>query len=262
MSAQASLLPAEAAPNPASNPAPNPASNQLLAPLADLLARAPTDWAPLVQAWLASPDGQALHGFITARQIAQAVVYPAEPLRALQLTPRAAVRVVILGQDPYHGAGQADGLAFSVPAALKPPPSLRNLLDEISRSLGVPRPPSGHLDGWAAQGVLLLNTVLTVEDGRPAAHAGRGWESLTDALIQATAADPGAKVFMLWGAHAQAKRGLIEAAGGGRHHVLLANHPSPLSARRPPLPFVGCGHFVVARDFLTAQGTPAIDWSR
>ena len=249
MSTQASLLPAPAA------------SNQLIEPLADVLARAPADWAPLVQAWLASTDGQALLGFITARQAAQAVIYPAEPLRALQLTPRVAVRVVILGQDPYHGAGQAEGLAFSVPAAVKPPPSLRNLLDEISRSLGVPRPPSGHLGGWAAQGVLLLNTVLTVEDGRPAAHAGRGWEALTDALIQAAAADPGTKVFMLWGAHAHAKRGVIEAAGSGRHQVLLANHPSPLSARRPPLPFLGCGHFVRLRDFLVAQGTPAINWS-
>ena len=249
MSTQASLLPAPAA------------SNQLIEPLADVLARAPADWAPLVQAWLASTDGQALLGFITARQTAQAVIYPAEPLRALQLTPRVAVRVVILGQDPYHGAGQAEGLAFSVPAAVKPPPSLRNLLDEISRSLGVPRPPSGHLGGWAAQGVLLLNTVLTVEDGRPAAPAGRGWEALTDALIQAAAADPGTKVFMLWGAHAQAKRGVIEAAGSGRHQVLLANHPSPLSARRPPLPFLGCGHFVRLRDFLVAQGTPAINWS-
>lgn len=253
MSAQASLLPAEPAPNP-----PNP----LTAPLAEVLARAPADWAPLVQAWAASADGQALLGYLSVRQASGAVVYPAEPLRALQLTPRALVRVVILGQDPYHGAGQAEGLAFSVPANVKPPPSLRNLLDEITRSLGVPRPPSGHLGGWAAQGVLLLNTVLTVEDGTPAAHAGRGWESLTDALIQATAADAGAKVFMLWGAHAQAKRGLIEAAGGGRHRVLLANHPSPLSARRPPLPFIGCGHFAAARDFLAAQGTPAIDWSR
>ena len=162
MSAQASLLPVEAAPN------------QLIEPLADVLARAPADWAPLVQAWAASPEGQALLAFVATRQAAQAVVYPAEPLRALQLTPRAAVRVVILGQDPYHGPGQAEGLAFSVPAAVKAPPSLRNLLDEISRSLGVPRPPSGHLGGWAAQGVLLLNAVLTVEDGTAAAHAGRG----------------------------------------------------------------------------------------
>ena len=152
MSAQASLPPAASVPN----PAPNPAPNQLLAPLADLLARAPSDWAPLVRAWLASAAGQGLLGFITARQAAQAVVYPAEPLRALQRPPRAAVRLVILGQDPFHGAGQAEGLAFSVPAAVKPPPSLRNLLDEISRSLGVPRPPSGHLGGWAAQGVLQI----------------------------------------------------------------------------------------------------------
>lgn len=250
MNAQASLLPATAAPN------------QLVEPLADVLARAPDDWAPLVCTWAASPEGQALQAFIAERQAAQAVVYPAEPLRALHLTPRAAVRVVILGQDPYHGPGQAEGLAFSVPANVKPPPSLRNLLDEISRSLGVLRPPSGHLGGWAAQGVLLLNTVLTVEDGKPAAHAGRGWEALTDALIQAVADDPGAKVFLLWGAHAQAKRGLIEAAGAGRHPVLLANHPSPLSARRPPLPFIGCGHFSRVRDFLAAQGAPAIDWSR
>jgi uracil-DNA glycosylase len=109
--------------------------------------------------------------------------------------------------------------------------------------------------------VLLLNTVLTVEDGQPAAHAGQGWEALTDALISATAADAGAKVYLLWGAHAQAKAPLIETAGGGRHLVLRANHPSPLSARRPPLPFMGCGHFVQLRDFLVQQGTPPIDWS-
>jgi len=250
LSAQASLLPAGSAPN------------QLVEPLAELLARAPADWAPLVQAWRESADGRGLLDFIVTRQAAGAVIYPAQPLRALHLTPRAAVRVVILGQDPYHGAGQAEGLAFSVPAAVKPPPSLRNILDEISRSLGVPHPPNGHLGGWARQGVLLLNAVLTVEDGTPAAHAGRGWEALTDALIGATAADPGTKVYLLWGAHAQAKRPLIEAAGGGRHLVLLANHPSPLSARRPPLPFIGCGHFTQLRDFLVAQGSPAIDWSR
>lgn len=250
MTAQASLLPAA------------PASNQLVEPLAAVLARAPADWAPLVQAWGQSAAGRGLLEFVAARQGAGAVVYPAEVLRALHLTPRAAVRVVILGQDPYHGAAQAEGLAFSVPASVRPPPSLRNVLDQISRSLGVPRPPNGHLGGWARQGVLLLNAVLTVEDGKPASHAGRGWEVLTDALIAATAADPGAKVYLLWGAHAQAKRGLIDAAGGGRHLVLLANHPSPLSARRPPLPFIGCGHFTQLRDFLAARGMPAIDWSR
>ena len=239
----------------------SPAANQLLTPLVDVLADAPADWAPLVQAWAASPAGQTLLAHVAQRQAAGACIYPAQVLRALQLTPRSAVRVVILGQDPYHGAGQADGLAFSVPAGTKPPPSLRNILDEISRSLGVPHPANGHLGGWARQGVLLLNTALTVEDGQPAAHAGKGWEALTDALIQATAADPGHKVYLLWGAHAQTKAALIAAAGGGRHLVLQANHPSPLSARRPPQPFIGCGHFVRVRDGLVAWGTPAIDWS-
>jgi uracil-DNA glycosylase len=249
LTTQASLLPTEAAPN------------RLVESLAEVLQRAPADWAPLVQDWAASAAGRALLQHVAQRQALGATLYPAQVLRALELTPRAAVRVVMLGQDPYHRAGQAEGLAFSVPAGQRQPPSLRNILDEISRSLGVPHPPHGHLGGWARQGVLLLNSVLTVEDGMPAAHAGRGWESLTDALIAATAADPGAKAYLLWGAHAQAKAPLIAAAGAGRHLVLQANHPSPLSARRPPLPFIGCGHFSRLRDFLAAQGTPAIDWS-
>ena len=235
--------------------------NRLRQPLAELLAAAPADWAPLVRAWQASAAGQGLLARLAARQAAGAVIYPAQVLRALALTPRAAVRVVMLGQDPYHGPGQAEGLAFSVPVGVRPPPSLRNILGEISRSLGDPPPPHGHLAGWARQGVLLLNTVLTVEDGQPAAHARWGWEALTDALITATAADAGNKVYLLWGAHAQAKAPLIEAAGAGRHRVLLANHPSPLAARRPPRPFVGCGHFIQLRDFLVAQGGPAINWS-
>jgi uracil-DNA glycosylase len=238
-----------------------PASNQLAEPLGDLLARAPPDWAPLIRQWIDSAAGQGLLQFIAARQAAGAVIYPDDVLCALRLTPRRAVRLVILGQDPYHGAGQSEGLAFSVPAGVKPPPSLRNMLDEISRSLSVARPPGGHLGGWARQGVLLLNTTLTVEHGQPAAHAGRGWEALTDALIAATASDPGAKAFLLWGSHAQAKAPLIEATAPGRHLVLTANHPSPLSARRPPQPFIGCGHFLRVRDFLAAQGVVAIDWS-
>lgn len=238
-----------------------PAPNQLRQPLDAVLAAAPADWAPLVQAWQASPDGQRLLRFIAGRRAAGACIYPAAVLQALALTPRHAVRVVVLGQDPYHGPGQAEGLAFSVPAGIKTPPSLRNILAELQCSLGVPPPTSGHLGGWARQGVLLLNTVLTVEDGQAAAHAGRGWESLTDALIQATATDPGAKVYLLWGAHAQAKAALVEAGGGGRHLVLRANHPSPLSARRPPLPFIGCNHFAQVQAFLQAQGSAAIDWS-
>ncbi len=229
--------------------------------LAEELARAPDDWAPLVRAWAASGPGLALLDFIAGRQATGAVIYPAEVLRALHLTPRQQVRVLILGQDPYHGDGQAEGLAFSVPPGVKPPPSLRNVLDEISRSLAVPHPAGGHLGGWARQGVLLLNASLTVEQGRPASHAGQGWEALTDAVIQATASDPGGKAYLLWGAHAQAKAPLILAAGQGRHLVLQANHPSPLSARRPPLPFVGCGHFLAVQRYLQGQGSPAIDWA-
>ena len=237
------------------------ADKRLRQPLTQVLAETPADWAPLVRAWQDTPAGQGLLARLAARQQAGAVIYPAQLLRALALTPRAAVRVVILGQDPYHGAGQAEGLAFSVPIGVLPPPSLRNILSELSRSLAVPPPPHGHLAGWARQGVLLLNSVLSVEHGQPAAHARWGWEALTDALITATAADAGAKIYLLWGAYAQAKAPLIAAAGGGRHRVLLANHPSPLAAHRPPMPFIGCNHFAQVKDFLAARGDPAIDWS-
>jgi len=268
--------------------------NALNEPLADVLDRVPADWAPLVSAWRASAPGRALVAHVHARQEAGVVIYPRRVLHALEMTPRKSVRVVILGQDPYHGAGQAEGLAFSVTPGVRLPPSLRNILAERDRdpaarlplavaapdgappeAAGGPSAPdgrgrmtgsgaavSGHLGGWARQGVLLLNTALTVEEGRPASHAGKGWEALTDILIQAVAADPGRRIFMLWGAHAQAKAGLIEAAGAGRHAVLTANHPSPLSARRPPQPFIGCGHFAAANVFIRSHGgdSSAIDW--
>jgi uracil-DNA glycosylase len=240
------------------------ADNRLAEPLPAVLDRAPPDWKPVVDTWRASPAGQQLIAHVESRRAAGAVIYPARVLAALERTPRAAVRAVILGQDPYHGPGQAEGLAFSVPEGIAIPPSLRNMLAELSRDLGIQRVAGGHLGGWAEQGVLLLNAVLTVEDGQPASHAKRGWEALTDALIRTVAADPGCKVFLLWGGHAQAKAPLIDAVGTGRHKVLAANHPSPLSARRPPLPFLGCGHFGAVREFLAAQpdgGTP-IDWSR
>lgn len=237
--------------------------NRLAESLPAVLDRVPSDWKPVVDAWRSSAAGEALIRFVEARRAAGAVIYPARVLAALERTPRAAVRAVILGQDPYHGPGQAEGLAFSVPAGVAVPPSLRNMLAELARDLGIQRAAGGHLGGWAEQGVLLLNTVLTVEDGRPASHAKRGWEALTDALIRATAADPAGKVFLLWGAHAQAKAPLIDAVGGGRHKVLMANHPSPLSARRPPVPFLGCGHFGATGEFLAGQpGGVPIDWSR
>lgn len=221
-------------------------------------------WQDVVEGWRATPAGQALEAFVAQRRAAGALVYPPEPYRALALTPLEAVKVVILGQDPYHGPGQAEGLAFSVPPSLKKlPPSLRNIFKELQRDLGQTPPANGHLGAWARRGVLLLNTSLTVEDGAPASHAkfqkGGGWEALTDALIARAAADPAPKVFMLWGAHAQAKQALIEAAGTD-HLLLQANHPSPLSATRPPLPFIGCGHFSRAAAWLAERGRP-IDWA-
>lgn len=232
--------------------------NRLHESLDKLLERADKSWLPRVEAWRRSAQGEALVRFVEGRRGAGAVIYPSEPLRALALTPLSKVRVVILGQDPYHGPGQAEGLAFSVPPGVKQPPSLRNIFKETHRDLGLPLPRHGHLDAWAKQGVLLLNTVLTVEDGQPASHAKRGWEALTDSLIEAAAADAQPKVFMLWGAHAQAKAPALQMMGQ-EHLLLQSNHPSPLSATRGPVPFIGSGHFRLARDFVIAHGG-SLDW--
>ena len=205
-------------------------------------------WQPLVNGFFQSTSGQSLLTFVGQRLQAGAVIFPPHPLRALQLTPPDAVRVVILGQDPYHGRGQAEGLAFSVAQGVAFPPSLRNIFKELQRDLGTPIPalpsPGGSLVTWAQKGVLLLNTCLTVEEGRPASHSGKGWELLTDAVIRHVSKEARPTVFMLWGAHAQSKRAVVDAS---RHLVLTANHPSPLSALRPPIPFMGCGHFSQAR---------------
>lgn len=220
-----------------------------------------TDWHPLLQSFADSETGIALMQRLRQRLDAGAVIYPPEPLRALDLTPLAAVRVVILGQDPYHGPGQAEGLAFSVAAGVRWPPSLRNLYKEWARGEGRPASPpvdrSGSLVAWARQGVLLLNTTLTVEAGAAASHAGWGWEALTDRLIAACSADARPKAFLLWGAHAQGKAGLID---GARHLVLRANHPSPLSALRPPVPFIGCGHFQTVNRWFAEKNQKTIDW--
>jgi uracil-DNA glycosylase len=223
------------------------------------LSRLAAGWRPLAEAFFASPTGQALDRFVSARIEAGATVYPTAPLRALELTPLSDLRVVILGQDPYHGAGQAHGLAFSVPDGVRPPPSLRNIFIELARDCGCVAPSSGSLESWARQGVLLLNAVLTVEDGAPGSHAKQGWEVFTDSIVAALAQDAAPKVFLLWGAYAQAKAALIESSGRG-HAVLQANHPSPLSARRPPLPFLGCSHFSRANAVLAARGRGQIDW--
>lgn len=205
-------------------------------------------WQPVVAEFFQSQVGRDLLEFLRQRLQAGASVFPPQPLRALELTAPESVRVVILGQDPYHGRGQAEGLAFSVAPGVAMPPSLQNIFKELRRDLGTPAPPfpepGGSLARWARHGVLLLNTCLTVEEGRPASHAGRGWELLTDAVIRKVSKEAAPAVFMLWGAHAQGKRGLIDAS---RHLVLTANHPSPFSALRPPVPFIGCGHFSQAR---------------
>ena len=227
----------------------------LLEPVADQLQSAnPADWPvaagwqPLVSDFFKSDQGAALLHFLAGRLQAGVSIFPPQPLRALQLTPPETVRVVILGQDPYHGRGQAEGLAFSVAPGVACPPSLRNIFKEIQRDLGETPPtfpvPGGSLVRWAEQGTLLLNACLTVEEGQPASHAKQGWETLTNVVIQYVSRQANPVVFMLWGAHAQSKRALIDES---RHLVLMANHPSPLSALRPPIPFVGCGHFSQAK---------------
>lgn len=226
----------------------------------------PQSWRPCFETSPVRTALDSLNAMLQARLSQGAIIYPERPFRALESLEPHAVKVVILGQDPYHGPGQAQGLAFSVPDGFKRPPSLRNIFQEIEREF-----PTDHstltlesdllkndLSRWAEQGVLLLNTSLTVEDGQPASHARAGWETVTDALIADVARDPVPKVFMLWGAHAQAKRALI--AGHGEHLILMANHPSPLSARRPPTPFVGCGHFRQANDWLAQHNIQVIDW--
>lgn len=234
------------------------------APAADrLLSAEPGDW-PVHPGWRtvldpfwSSGEGRSLRAFLRERLAAGALIYPPQPLRALELVAPEAVRVVILGQDPYHGPGQAEGLAFSVAPGVRLPPSLRNIFKELQRDLGTPPPADGSLVRWARQGVWLLNACLTVEDGQPASHARRGWEALTDRLIAHVASQGAPKAFLLWGAHAQKKATLLTGAG---HVVLRANHPSPLSATRAPEPFIGCGHFGAVNRWLAARGEAPVRW--
>ena len=241
------------------------ASNRLVSWAPEAWEIAP-DWRPCVDPFWASPEGVALAGFLKSRLAAGAVIFPDQPLRALALTPLSQVKVVILGQDPYHGPGQAQGLAFSVAPGLKLPPSLRNIFKEIRRdplleASSVTLPSNGSLVSWATQGVLLLNTCLTVEQGRPASHAQQGWEALTRSVLEAVAVQPTPVVFMLWGAHAQTMGDLIKSADPQSHHlVLTANHPSPLSALRQPNPFLGCGHFSAANRYLLKNKRAPIEW--
>lgn len=215
-------------------------------------------WQRLWSEFAGSAAGHGLDTFLRQALQNGSVVFPSDPLRALRLTPMDKVKVLILGQDPYHGAGQAHGLAFSVAAGTRAPPSLRHVLQERARDLGPEFGigPSDNLEVWAVQGVLLLNTVLTVEQGQAASHAKCGWQVFTSAVLQVLRQRPQPTVFMAWGAHAQALCRNLPA----QHLLLSANHPSPLSARRPPQPFLGCGHFSAANAWLVSKGQMTVKW--
>ena len=197
-----------------------------------------------------------LRSFLLAQKQAGKTVFPAggEIFNAFAHTPLERVKVVILGQDPYHGPGQAHGLCFSVRPGVPVPPSLQNIFKEIRDELGYPIPAHGDLTSWADQGVLLLNSVLSVEAGRAASHQGKGWEQFTDEVIDVVNREREGVVFMLWGSYAQRKGSIIDRQ---RHCVLTAPHPSPLSAHRG---FFGCGHFVKANEYLESRGQEPIDW--
>ena len=218
-------------------------------------------WLAPLRDEFASPYMAGLRDFLLAERSAGKRIFPKgrEWFAALDLTPLDAVRVVILGQDPYHGPDQAHGLCFSVRHGTPPPPSLVNIYKELEADLGLARPRHGFLEHWAKQGVLLLNSVLTVEMGRAASHRERGWERFTDAVIRLVAARPDPVVFMLWGSYAQKKGAFIRGIGQGGHHLILkAPHPSPLSAHNG---FFGCRHFSRANAFLVSRGLPPIDWA-
>ncbi|MEO7324200.1 MAG: uracil-DNA glycosylase [Dokdonella sp.] len=213
-------------------------------------------WKARVGSQFARPEMMALGEFLRTEKAAGKVIYPpgACIFAALDSTPFDAVKVVILGQDPYHGPHQAHGLCFSVLPGVPNPPSLENIFKEIARDLGIARPDHGCLLPWARQGVLLLNSVLTVERGLAGSHQGKGWEGFTDACIDALNREREGIVFLLWGSYAQAKGKLIDTR---RHRVLKAPHPSPLSAHRG---FIGCGHFSRTNEYLKERGHTAINW--
>jgi len=218
-------------------------------------------WLEPLRSELASDYMDGLRAFLRKEKDAGKQVFPHSSnwFRALELTPLSAVRVVILGQDPYHGPGQAHGLCFSVRPGVPAPPSLVNIYKEMETDLGIPRAPHGFLEHWAKQGVLLLNSVLTVVSGQAASHRERGWEKFTDAIIRLVAAKDDPVVFMLWGSYAQKKAAFVrDAAQGGHHLVLKAPHPSPLSAHTG---WFGSRHFSKANAFLESHGMAPIEWA-
>ncbi len=216
-----------------------------------------SSWLDRLAGEFQQPYMEQLRAFLQAEKRAGKRVFPrgSEFFNAFAHTPLDKVKVVILGQDPYHGEGQAHGLCFSVRPGVQVPPSLQNIFREIHDELGLPIPDHGHLTAWADRGVLLLNSVLSVECARAASHQGQGWETFTDRVIEVINREREGVVFMLWGSYAQRKGAIIDT---GRHCVLKAPHPSPLSAHRG---FFGCGHFRAANDYLRSRGQEPIDWS-
>ena len=223
----------------------------------DLSSQLPLAWRTILRSDLGQPYAVELATFLADERASHQVFPPAaEVFRALELTPPDKVRVVILGQDPYHDDGQAHGLAFSVRMGVKPPPSLVNMFKELETDLAIPRPRTGCLEPWARQGMLLLNAVLTVRAHAAGSHQKQGWETFTDAIIRAVAERREPAIFVLWGAHAQKKAKLI-AAGSHRHVIIQSAHPSPLSARNG---FFGSRPFSRIDAALAEMGHPAIDW--
>ncbi|UHQ20503.1 uracil-DNA glycosylase [Lysobacter sp. KIS68-7] len=214
-------------------------------------------WKARVGEYLQREDMQQLRAFLGERLRKGVNVFPpmTQVFAALDATPFGKVKVVVLGQDPYHGVGQAHGLCFSVQRGTPVPPSLENIFKELNRDLGIARPSHGCLTHWAEQGVLLLNSVLTVEEGRAGAHQGKGWEGFTDHIVEVLNREREHLVFLLWGSYAQAKGKMIDTS---KHRVLKAPHPSPLSAHRG---FIGCGHFSKTNEYLARNGMAPIDWS-
>lgn len=215
-----------------------------------------SSWLQALEGEFEQPYMQRLRAFLEQEKRAGKSVFPrgSELFEAFRQTPLPQVKVVILGQDPYHGEGQAHGLCFSVKPGVTVPPSLQNIYKEMNAELGFPVPVHGYLGSWAEQGVLLLNSVLSVESGRAASHQGKGWELFTDRVIEVVNAQRGGVVFLLWGGYAQRKGQKIDA---DRHCVLKAPHPSPLSAHRG---FFGCGHFLAANEYLVRHGSAPVDW--
>ena len=220
----------------------------------------PESWRGVLEPVLSTPEARRLGGWLRSQEDAGKQIYPprGQRLRALELTPLDAVKVVILGQDPYHGPGQAMGLCFAVPEGVRLPPSLANIYKELAADCGIAAPDHGNLAKWGEQGALLLNNTLTVEDGKAGSHAGKGWDAITDACVAAVAQRGDPVVFILWGSHAQGKAARIPALGRSSDHLVIKSpHPSPLSAHRG---FFGSKPFSQTNAFLEARGLGMIDW--